>query len=286
MKVKQISIPLTVYSLILSFQSCKLLKAFLKSTQPSIQVQKIQVDSLTLSDISLSAYIKVTNPAQLPVVIPTLSFQFQVEGNVLSEGTLRNVKTSTSPQFTIQIPFSISWRDIYNAIKTIHRKDSFNYLFKGTINLNVGSSTQLSIPFSHSGTLPMLKPLKISVSAVQVSSVSIQSLQIQASILILNNNSFPAVIKNLNYSFKAGNLSPVNISSATNVTIPPHSTKSIPVTLSVDLAQAGQAALSILNQKQLPYSFKGNTHIEIPDFAGKQVVFNMPFTSTGTLNIK
>ncbi|NPA34817.1 MAG: hypothetical protein GXO48_07820 [Chlorobi bacterium] len=265
---------------------CQILQALFKEAQPTVKFHKIKIDSVNVQNIHFRAYYKVSNPAQLSLQIPELTYEFITDGVKVTEGKLEKLRVRPDTAALVQVPFAVPWKNIYKVIRNLEGRDSFSYDLEGTVKVFVEKIGELSFPYSHSGRLPLLKIPKIHVGNIQVVSATLQNIRLRTTLQITNTNSFTFIIKKLKYAFQIGYLMPVEVFVRTNIEVSPDETEEIPVELDVDLGELGEAALSLINQRQLRYVFTGTFVVEVPDFAGYSGTLKFPFSDEGNIRLR
>ncbi len=265
---------------------CQIFQSIFQKAQPTVKFYKIKLDSVNVDNIHFRAYYKVSNPAQLSLKIPELTYQFIADGVKVTEGKLEKVRVRPDTAALIQVPFAVPWKSIYKVIRNLESRDSFSYDLEGTVKVLVEKIGELSFPYSHSGRLPLLKTPKVNVGNIQVISATIQNIRLRTTLKITNTNTFTFVIKRLKYAFQIGYLMPVEVFVRTNIEVSPDETEEIPVELDIDLGELGEAALALINQRQLRYVFTGTFIVEVPDFAGYSGTLKFPFSDEGNIRLR
>ncbi len=269
-----------------SIGGCQIFQSLFKKAQPTVTFYKLKLDSVNINNIHFRAYYKVSNPAQLSLKIPELTYQFIADGVKVADGKMEKVRVRPDTMSIIQVPFAVPWKSIYKVIRNLEGRDSFSYDIEGTVKVLVEKIGELTFPYSHSGRLPLLKLPKVNVGDIQVVSATIENIRVRTTLKVTNTNAFTFTIKRLKYAFQIGYLMPVEVFVRTNIEVSSDETEEIPVELDVDLGELGEAALSLINQRNLRYVFTGTFIVEVPDFAGYSGTLRFPFSDEGSIRLR
>jgi len=147
----------------------------------------------------------------------------------------------------LTFPVRISYFDLVRTYQALAHAPEAHYSIDGGLIFPV-VGTKLELPFSYSGTFPILRPPTFSDVAVNVADSSLFRTQINVNALAKNPNIFPLGIENLGYTLKLGDIQIADLRAAACDTINAGQTAPLSFTAEVSTADA---ALSLLQGVRL-----------------------------------
>lgn len=129
-----------------------LTKNFLKD--PEVTVLNVDVTDITLSEISLAINMNVKNPNSIPLKLDSVSYQFNISGNTVTEGTMNEgLQIPAAGENTLRLPLKFKFSTVSGILQGL-MQNSFTreYELKGSAQLGI-----FSIPFSKRGEVQLKK---------------------------------------------------------------------------------------------------------------------------------
>ncbi len=129
-----ISVLLFFYSFLL-FPTCqgRLFK------NPEIILQKIEVSSVSLKEITVNLTADIYNPNLIDFEIEKFLYKIKIEGSELVDGELKErvkVKAKGNAPFSVSARIGIEKPDFWNTALKVVNGDKVNYQIKGSVSLN------------------------------------------------------------------------------------------------------------------------------------------------------
>ncbi|MDD5065552.1 MAG: LEA type 2 family protein [bacterium] len=162
MKIKQFII---IFLLIALIPACATFDPGLFQKKPEAKLEKTDIDSITLQDITLLFDVKITNPYPVAINLAGVSTKFSIDGNQFFEtGTKDQLKIPAKDSAMNTFKVNLKYADIINIIKDYSKKDYLNCDIEGVISLAVprtgipGVPEKLDFPYKLSKKIPALKP--------------------------------------------------------------------------------------------------------------------------------
>lgn len=120
---------------ILLFPACQ--DRFFK--KPEITLQKIEVSSVSLKEITVNLTADIYNPNLIDFEIEKFLYKIKIEGSELVDGELKErvkVKANGNAPFSVSARIGIDMPDFWNTALKVVNGDKVNYQIKGSISLN------------------------------------------------------------------------------------------------------------------------------------------------------
>ena len=129
-----------------------LTKSFLQD--PEVTVMGVDVTDISLSDISLLVNMNVKNPNSIPLKLDRVTYQFNLSGNTVTEGTMTDgLQVPAAGENNLKLPLKFKFSSVSGILQGL-MKNSFTkeYELKGSAQLGI-----FSIPFSKRGEVQLKK---------------------------------------------------------------------------------------------------------------------------------
>lgn len=276
-----------VFALILALfsNSCSSLKEFVSVEKPTLSVADFKVDQLTLSDIDLLFDIEIENPNPLSLTINKYDYSFLIADQSFVSGT-QEMQTSVGPSSLniVQIPVSFGYQDLFDTFQTLRNQEETEFTFEGSVMVEVPVLGLVEVPYSQSGTLPVVKRPNIRVQNMKVRDISLSKIALDFNFEIENPNAFGIELSGFSYDLNIDQLQAINGAVAEQVNVGSKSSSSITIPVEVNVLQAGMGIYrAISNRESFDFSFSGNTTLgtDLPYF--KSSTFN--FSRDGSVDI-
>mgnify|MGYP001047130854 CR=1 FL=1 len=204
--------------------------------EPEVRRVRPRITGIDFTGITLAFDVDVYNPNIFRIRAPRLRYAFLVEGSRLfGAETISPVDLPQNDLGMISFPVRVSYFDLYNNLRSLAHLPEANYRLDGGFLLPAGPRT-LELPFSHSGTFPILRPPKISDVTVDVAEPSLFRTRIQVNAFASNPNVFPLGIENLGYTLKLGDRRIADLAATARETLKAGET--VPLSFSAEVSTA------------------------------------------------
>ncbi len=155
---------ISVLIIIISF-SCSSIDPSLFKKKPTANIERFDIESISLQDITLLFEVRIKNPYPIAINLDKVSSAFIIENKQLfatsSKDKLKiEAKKSTLNPFTVNLKF----KDIAEIVKDYSKKDNIDCKLKGEIVLAIPNTGISGVPKSHtfpyelSRKIPTIKP--------------------------------------------------------------------------------------------------------------------------------
>lgn len=107
--------------------------------KPEITLQKIEVSSVSLKEITVNLTADIYNPNLMDFEIEKFLYKIKIEGSELVDGELKDrvkVNAKGNAPFTVSARIGIEKPDFWNTALKVLTGDKVNYQIKGSISLN------------------------------------------------------------------------------------------------------------------------------------------------------
>lgn len=162
---KKILLPIIFVTSVFLLLSCLGFAEALLTEKPSAQIEKVDIESISLESISFLFDVRIANPYPVSINLAGVNSKFSVESNQLFE-------TSTTKPFSVAargssvntILVNLRYADIVKIVNDYVNKDKLNCDIDGSIVLDIpdtgipGIPDTYTFPFKTSKTIPTFKP--------------------------------------------------------------------------------------------------------------------------------
>lgn len=152
-------------SLILLFSACATLDPALFQKKPEARLERTDIDSITLQDITLLFDVRISNPYPVGISLAGITTKFSIDKNQFFEtGTKDELKIPAKESALNTFKVNLKYADIINIIKDYSKKEYLDCDIEGVISLAVpktglpGIPEKLDFPYKMSKKIPALKP--------------------------------------------------------------------------------------------------------------------------------
>lgn len=164
MKYKFIILSSLLMMLVLIY-SCASMDSSLFKEKPKAEIEKVDIQSISLQDVTLLFDVKISNPYPVGINLAGISSKFLIEQKQLfetssAEGLKIPAKKSAMNSFTVNLKYT----DIINIIKDYQKKDALNCAIDGNIVLAIpktgipGVPPTYTFPYKLEKKIPAIKP--------------------------------------------------------------------------------------------------------------------------------
>jgi len=158
-----------IFIILILFYCCATLDPSLFKKSPQAKIEKFDITSITLKDISLLFDVKISNPYPISINLDKVTSKFTVEGNqLLDTSTEDELKIPANDSAINPINVTLKYADIIKIIKDYKQKDYLKCEIEGEIIVAIpktgipGVPESYTFPYKVNKEIPALKP-KISI---------------------------------------------------------------------------------------------------------------------------
>ncbi len=233
MRLHRISFVLLV--LVTSITAC----AGLPITQrPEVRGVYPRITGLDFQGVTMDFDLTVYNPYPFSIKTPRFRYALDIEGSSFFQSeAISPFELPESGPGTVTLPVRVDYTDLWRAYRALADSPEVTYRIYGTLFLPV-IGRSLELPFSYSGTFPILRPPTFSDVRVQVNNVSPMGAKITADAAMTNLNVFPLGIEGVGYALMVGDIKLGSLSATTASALGPGQTGRVTLTGEISAANA------------------------------------------------
>ncbi|MBU1077050.1 MAG: LEA type 2 family protein [Spirochaetes bacterium] len=153
-------------ALVIFIVSCATFDPSLFKKKPTAQIEKVDIASISLRDITLVFDVKISNPYPLGINLSKVSSRFIIEKKQLFDTSTKDeLKIPANNSAVNPITVNLKYQDIIDIVKDYSKKDELDCTVEGDIVLAVpktgipGVPESYTFPYKVNKTIPTIKPV-------------------------------------------------------------------------------------------------------------------------------
>lgn len=256
---------------------CETMQQIAFNRAPTAQVQGVRFAGLDASQLDLVLDLVVDNPNAIGVSLSGLDYSVAFEGQSLAQGINDSGLTIPAQEKgNVSLPVKLKFTDLAKIYQMLGSRQEMGYDFQSALKFNVPVLGEVSVPVNKQGTLPVVRPPKVSVSSFRRKSLDLTGAELELTLAVANPNAFAMSMNSLDYqltmngeSWAQGQVDkPMGLESGKQGTV------TLPVR--VDFLQMGRGAFQALSGSQaMNYSLNGKLGLSASHAALKNLVVPM-----------
>lgn len=226
--------------------------------KPTVRVEGMHLDNLSLFEATLRFDLKVENPNPLSVTVRSVTYDLELNNREFMQGTLdQGLKLPSGGTDVVQLPLTVSYFDLFDSASDLFKHQTVAYTLSGTVGIG-----PLDIPYRSTGELPIPKLPDIRLKSVDIASFSLMGADLVFTLGLKNLNAFPIDVTELAYDIKLGGktfaqgLVRQNTPFQANVETP------VEVALRVSFIDLGRSAYQLLLHPSTGYELTGEMRFQ------------------------
>lgn len=233
--------------------------------KPAANITNTEISGLSFSKVDLLFDVKIDNPNNVAIDLGGVDYSLKINNNPLLSGDKNDpLSINAMGSSSVQIPVSISYKDLYQAVKSITNKDKSLYTFEGGLSFDLPVLGHVRIPISASGEIPLLKLPKIRLNKIALKSYSWSSASLELDMEITNYAGVNLIFDKLNYGLNIAGNSWVSGNIAEQISLNPNGEKTVKIPFRLNFIEMGRSLYDIVaGDAELDYSFDGSTDLLI-----------------------
>jgi len=271
------------------FFGCASVQEFIKK---NVQLPKVKFSGAKISGLSFEAVdllfdLEITNPNPAGIHLSELDYDFLLNDNSFLKGKQEHgLEIKARSTNIVQIPLSLNFVDVYNTFDGLKNQDSTTYEISAGLSFNIQfSGIPQRIPIRKRGTLPLLKPPKISVASLKLNNLSLLGADLSLNVKLINPNAFEFIVNDMDYNLEINGAQWLSGNSQDNLQISAKDESLLTFPISLNFFQIGRSVAQLLNSdRPLEYRFKGAVNLDssLP-FLG---TVHLPFDRSGRIGLQ
>jgi LEA14-like dessication related protein len=226
-------------------------------TKPSVSVERVDLTAVSFQGIGANIVFRIENHNAIGMDLAKLVYQLTVDNHPFVQGAANNplhVPAAGVGQLTL--PVSFKFIELAEALASIFQKREVPY----TIATQLGFGTPLgvlTVPISHTGTLPVPQLPSVAIGDAAVGGVDLSGATLSVTVQVHNNNSFALPVGGLHYNLA------INGAQLLSAQTPPTSlaaSGTMPLVLSahVDFLRVGMGILRAIQSRSATVALDGS----------------------------
>ncbi len=262
---------------------CSTLKDFANIQQPTVDFNRVSVQSFSFNGVNLLFDFEVNNPNQVGVDAEEYSYEFFINDNSFISGRQEeNLRIERGSSSFVQIPVSLNFSDIYNTITDLAGRDSLSYRIASEIQFDIPGLGTRMVPVSTAGGLPIPKFPKIEFGGIEVNNITLSGADLELGIKVFNPNSFGLSLSKVDYLLNVNGREWLDASIVENVRVGALEENVVRIPIRLDAAQMGSILRELMSgSSELQYDLSGSADISA-DLEEFEVNGTLPFDLSGT----
>lgn len=127
--------------------------------KPTAEIVGFDIDSISLTDVTLLFDIEISNPYPVKLKLSTVSFVFFVENKQFFKTSTDKLKIKAKGKETTRLFVNIKYADMANIVKNYNNKDSLECVVEGEVVLPLPKTDKnIKFPFKLKKEVPAIKP--------------------------------------------------------------------------------------------------------------------------------
>jgi len=270
------------------FNGCKeaaYLMRQLDVKEPQARVQDVKLTGLSLQKADILFDIAIENPNAVGVHLSTLEYDLQLDRASFLKGQKEDdLRIAARGNTSIQIPFSITYSEVYKAVKSFADLDTIPYQLDLKIGVDVPVMGKLNIPVTKKGAIPNIKMPSISLKGIKLDKIGFSGADLHFMIDIKNPNALNFLVNNFNYSLDVNGKNWIKGLLDKPLEIKKKGKQTVTLPVSLNFLEMGSAVYQLLSGNQkLQYRLRGKADFN-SDFALLKA-FSLPFDKNGKIDL-
>lgn len=283
---KQIAIVLFLVSALLV--SCEQLLPLLQQMnvqKPIVKVEDVKLTGLSLTGLDLDFKIGIQNPNSVAIKLAGFDYELLIENNSFLKGNQNdevNIEANGSSQ--VEIPVSLTFKQLYNSFKALTDADSIKYTLKSGLSFDLPVLGKTRIPVQTTQRVPNVKLPKIKVAALKLANMSFTGADLRLALEVQNPNAWSAALKRLQYNFVVNGQQWLTGNLQKTVNLQQKGKQVLELPIHLNFLEMGRSLYNLLtNPGALEYKLTGQAALNSSiDLLGD---FNLPINQSGKVEL-
>lgn len=275
-----------IFACFLFLSGCSALRDIGRSIQkPNLSVENVRVTGFDFQQVELTYDVKVENPNELSMQLLRYDYELQLNENSFAKGRqTRRMKIEASGTSRFEIPLSVNYQEVYNAISSLRNADEASYAFLSTLTFDLPVLGRSDMPIKKTGSIPLLKLPDIRLQDFGIESLSLSGAELNLQIAFDNPNGVGLNINGLNYNLDINGESWAEGTALQNVFIKENGVTELNIPLSLSFGDMGMSAFRVLSgSENIDYRLSGNVDLNIAHELLGNTQFN--FDRSGNISL-
>ena len=242
-----------LFAFVISLSGCAIIDAILgqRVQEPAVKVESVDFGSVSFESLELLFNIMIENPNQLGISLSSFDYELLLNDQSFVKGDQREgMQIDANATSSVQIPVSLTFRDIIESVQSVARQDTSRYQFKSGFAFSLPVIGNVHIPVQRSGDIPVIKTPSISVAHFKIDNISFTGADATLALNVKNPNAFSLGLQNMQYTFAIDGINVLQGRGDKNISINRNDDSRVELPVSINFADFGQTIYRILRGEQ------------------------------------
>ena len=243
---------------------------------PSVEVVDMNVTKWGLSTLGTTFDVAVNNPNPVGFTLQGIQYGLDIDGQRLTSGQSETpVKIEANGRSTTKLAFDFPLAQTANALVALLSKKEVDYGLESAFQIG-RPDFAVTVPANKTGRLPLPQLPRFDVPTAEFRGASISGIQFRVVPALENLNAFDLPIGGLSTSLRVNDRPVLTNRTDNQRTLKAKSKTTIPIDLTLSLADLGLSALSLIQKPRIRWA------VDVQLSAGQ---FKLPFAESGQLRL-
>ncbi|OQY28416.1 MAG: hypothetical protein B6244_07390 [Candidatus Cloacimonetes bacterium 4572_55] len=249
--------------------------------EPKVDFDSMSITGVTLKNTDMEFTFNIFNPNALGVTFSDYEYHLEInDHSFLSGSQPQGIEVPAKGTNQFKIPATVNYSDLASSVQSLVGKSEAPYRLHGSaaVKTPIGA---INVPFSHSGTLPLLKKPNVRLASLKIDEISLLNASLLFDIEVENPNILELDIVNFNHNFSISGNSVAESVPSGPMKIRKKGTSTLSIPIQIDFLKLGTTLRSVLNGGSTDYQLGGNIEIKLP--GGN---LSMPYDHSGSIDLQ
>ncbi len=258
----KIALVFTALAFFFIFLSCQSLQQLVQS--PSVKIAGVKLDNINFQSVTLDFDLQVHNPNGFGMNLSGYTYRFALQDKELLSGNeTKGVSVAAQGESHVHIPLTLQFKEIYSLIQNTKSLDSLAYQLSGSITPS-GIFSNLTVPFSKSGSLPNIRIPEVSLQGLKVNKLNLTGIDLNLVMRLKNPNTFGFNLGKLNYAIQLAGQSVATGETSQAAAVPSKGTGEIRLPIKLDFLSAASSLKTALGGGSIECNISGGADLDTP----------------------
>jgi LEA14-like dessication related protein len=257
------------------FSSCETLQGLLQ--EPKVSLRSVDLGSISFNGVDMICRLNVENPNAFDIPFPEIEWQLFVNDNSFVSGKLSDdTKLRSRRTVTVDVPFSVSYIDLFNSIASLWGTKEAAYHIALGIRFPLPVLDEKIYNLDFSGIIPLLQIPKIQAGSFSTGKIDLSGVEQNWMFTVENPNVFPIPVPDLNWDYAVNGIALIKGGIVGTGQIAAQSETPLNIKVGVQYADILAVLGTLGNAPQMNSLMKLDSLFNIPAMEGLMSSLEMP----------
>ncbi len=237
-------------------------------TKPDVTFDGLTLRGVSFTGADVGVKFLVTNPNPFSVPLERYAYTFMIGDHTIArgdEGSSVSVPARGEGSFTV--PVSITFQEVIDAVESLRGSDELPYSISGDVQVTAGPLGGITIPFSHSATVPRPRAPEIRLETIKTRSIGLAGAAVDVVLEVRNPGRFSYVLDALKTTISLNGRQFANIDGLSQaVRLPGEGTQQVTIPINLSGSELLGGIMSILESGHASYELRGDAGLSTEQF--------------------